>query len=663
MDIIQKILQFIGGGEWGGKSTGGVDGTQEGDFEDILSSILEDILGKGISDTEFKKLLEKFKNVFGNGKLGDDVVQLLLQDILRKMNLSPEGENEFPQQKENSAPKDGTLNGEVDFKLLEVVQKNHDKVNISTAASNSSLFEPENNFTADISIKNKEKSKDLDLQFSVIKRKHGDNILSQISTSEELASKNEDLNNGTNFVRYSGNTKGTVDELLAAQHFNMVKGKALGNGTDLQVSDETHGKDSPELSKVSSDKLPNDKLPDEKEKISDEQNKRDVDVNIPKYKGNYWIGKKGNLKNGVEHVQLVGEKTDKADEFKRIDEIAGDKKQENRDKVEVANKIEKGKDSNTEVRLDSVGDKKVREDKPTSNSSAVHGIGKNISNGKEEGKANLKQRSNKKGTDTLQNTQQDVDGNITDFSTEGATKDELSEKIEREIRLKSSGSLRGRNHSGKSSEDVSLNGGKNSERIVKGSDGFSTEMIKGEQHNKDKVDYMVYGDRTGKELNLGKDASRAVENPTNTLSERIHKMKEVILDSVRISMNSHNKRAVVEANVLGTKVTVDVVVEARNVSVVINTSDSSLRSEISKNFDNFRRFLEENNFQLMRFDVGGGDTTGRGGGYNMEFANEFAGMYGRFRGNHVGSISIEQPEKISDGTIFVNMRGRFNIIA
>ncbi len=660
MDIIQKILQFIGGGEWGGKSTGGVDGTQEGNFEDILSSILEDILGKGISDTEFKKLLEKFKNVLGNGEFGDDVAQFLLQDILRKMNLSPGGENELPQQKRNSTSEDGTLKEEVDYKLLEVVQKNHDKVNISTAGATPPSEFGDENLGGDISIKSKEKrSKDLELYFPTIKEKH----FQQISTPEELVSKSEDLNNSTNFVRYSGNPKGTVDELLAAQHLNMVKNKELVSGTDVQISDETHERNSPELSKVSGDKLSNDKLPDEKEKISGEQSKSNVDVNIPKYKGNYWIGKESNLKSGVEHVQLVGEKTDKADESKRmIDEIARDKKQESRDKVEVEKG--KGKDSNTGVRLDFVENKKVREDKTTSNSGTVHGIGKNIRNGKEEGKANLDQRSNKRGTDTLQNIQQDVDRNITDFSTKGTTKDELSEKIEREIRVKTSGSLRSSNHSGKSSEDVSLNVGRNSERIVKESDVFSTEMSKGEQHNKDKMDYVMYGDRTGKELNLGKDANRTVENLASSLSERIQKMKEVILDSVRISMNSQNKRAVVEANVLGTKVTVDVVVEARNVSVVITTADSSLRSEISKNFDNFRRFLEENNLQLMRFDVGGGDTTGRGGGgYNMEFANEFAGMYGRFRGNHVGGISIEQTEKISAGTIFVNTRGRFNIIA
>jgi len=133
---------------------------------------------------------------------------------------------------------------------------------------------------------------------------------------------------------------------------------------------------------------------------------------------------------------------------------------------------------------------------------------------------------------------------------------------------------------------------------------------------------------------------------------KIPELKQVILDSIKFVLNTHQKRAVMEADVLGSKVVIDVAVDNSNkLSLSITTPDTSLKADISKHQDDLRRFLEGNNFVLQRFDVNSGFDQN----LNRENISHFKGFNLGQNLNH----SFTDEEKFSRGTVFANIKGRF----
>lgn len=152
------------------------------------------------------------------------------------------------------------------------------------------------------------------------------------------------------------------------------------------------------------------------------------------------------------------------------------------------------------------------------------------------------------------------------------------------------------------------------------------------------------------------DSKLQVDNGSvvrSDVSERVQRIKDALLDSIRISVNSLQRRAVVDTSIGGTKVFLEVHVDFSNrVYVSIATSDLALKQELSNSYDDFRRFLQENNFVLARFDLYGGEE--RGSGRNADVPRAF-----------VQSFHLEEvrEEKFSHGTAFANIKGRINVVA
>lgn len=142
---------------------------------------------------------------------------------------------------------------------------------------------------------------------------------------------------------------------------------------------------------------------------------------------------------------------------------------------------------------------------------------------------------------------------------------------------------------------------------------------------------------------------------SDTQNERIQRIKEIISDSLKISINSHQRRAVVDTNLGGVRLSLEVQVDLSNkVYISIATPDEGLRQELSNSYDDFRRFMQENNFLLAKFDL---NNQSEGGKNNLENMVNF--LVGKF--DIVNEANNR--ESFSYGTIFSNIKGRINFVA
>lgn len=135
--------------------------------------------------------------------------------------------------------------------------------------------------------------------------------------------------------------------------------------------------------------------------------------------------------------------------------------------------------------------------------------------------------------------------------------------------------------------------------------------------------------------------------------EKIERVKELLLDSLKISLNSQQRRAVVDTNLGGVRISFEIHVDFSNrVYVSITTPDSGLRQDLSNSYDDFRRFMQENNFVLAKFDLNSGDQN------NNARDNHIFKFLGTYSNHYEG-----YEEKISYGTSFANVKGRINFVA
>ncbi|MDW8087313.1 MAG: hypothetical protein RMJ45_04955, partial [Candidatus Calescibacterium sp.] len=135
--------------------------------------------------------------------------------------------------------------------------------------------------------------------------------------------------------------------------------------------------------------------------------------------------------------------------------------------------------------------------------------------------------------------------------------------------------------------------------------------------------------------------------------EKIERVKELLLDSLKISLNSQQRRAVVDTNLGGVRISFEIHVDFSNrVYVSITTPDSALRQDLSNSYDDFRRFMQENNFVLAKFDLNSGDQN------NHARDNQIFKFLGTYSNHYEG-----YEEKISYGTSFANVKGRINFVA
>jgi hypothetical protein len=179
--------------------------------------------------------------------------------------------------------------------------------------------------------------------------------------------------------------------------------------------------------------------------------------------------------------------------------------------------------------------------------------------------------------------------------------------------------------------------------------GNSSSHLKSENLNFVKPNDSLKSDIRA-ENNL-KEAEKASDQFQVQISQRIEELKKVVLEAVRVSYGTFQKRAYVEANIFGSKVVVDVSLDpSHNVSISIATQDSALRAEISKHQDDLQRFLKDNNFTLQSFNVGV-DIDNKGGSENFISYKDIP---------PVQSFYAEKlyEEKISHGTLFANVKGR-----
>lgn len=214
----------------------------------------------------------------------------------------------------------------------------------------------------------------------------------------------------------------------------------------------------------------------------------------------------------------------------------------------------------------------------------------------------------------------------------------------------------------RSEKDINQPSHENQEISHKRSD--KSEMInltESSGEKKTEKDFIITAQKLHSALQQNNSSNNIQDSKSNNIYEidynssrgdsKISELKQVILDSVKLVLNTHQKRAVMEADVLGSKVIIDVAVDNSNkLSLSITTPDTSLKSDISKHQDDLRRFLEGNNFVLQRFDVNSGFDEN----LNRENIFHFRGFNSSPNLNH-----FADEEKFSRGTVFANIKGRF----
>lgn len=241
------------------------------------------------------------------------------------------------------------------------------------------------------------------------------------------------------------------------------------------------------------------------------------------------------------------------------------------------------------------------------------------------------------------------DGNILNFQNDIDTqKKEKGEEV-KEVKVDKSRDTQEMNLSNELEKNLQQKISSSHDSVKSDDNTGSSSHLKSESLNFIKSDDSLKSD-IRVESNL-KEVGKSSEQFQAQISQKIEELKKVVLEAVRVSYGAFQKRAYVEANILGSKVIVDVSLDpSHNMSISIATQDSALRAEISKHQDDLQRFLKDNNFTLQSFNVGV-DLDNRGGSENFVSYKDLP---------RVQSFYTEKlyEEKISRGTLFANVKGR-----
>lgn len=277
----------------------------------------------------------------------------------------------------------------------------------------------------------------------------------------------------------------------------------------------------------------------------------------------------------------------------------------------------------------------------------------------------------KNGNDTESKTNQKIDDGIEKFNHHS------NDSIESEGETLDEGNLRIEQKTNNRLEKLKYQNDGNAERTDNLQEDYSRKSERNDstqenkissQENKvfsdEKQENKVFSDEKHRNIFSNLENVKHSENSTkevgkvqaDTQSERIQKIKEIISDFLKISINSHQRKAVVDTNLGGIRLSLEVQVDFSNkVYISITTPDESLRQELSNSYNDFKRFMQENNFFLAKFDLNSQNQDGKN---NWDMLANMPNP-----SSIIFSPIQENKEKFSYGTIFSNVRGRINFVA